>query len=173
MDESLKTFSWKLAYLSLVCCSLETFWSRFARRVEVTVKVFLPSVFETSIHHQSVGQNWVLYTEPHCRICAFVRFSQILNTLCNFSLFFQPANRRSSSDEPNLRATTQLKWPLSNKRSLIQHTKYYPVKALAVGTSCKRTHPHPVNDRDHFLRWQSDWEFSMMQWSDLCVPCMS
>ena len=99
LDESLKTFSWKLAYLSLVCCSLETFWSRFARRVEVTVKVFLPSVFETSIHHQSVGQNWVLYTEPHCRICAFVRFSQILNTLCNFSLFFQRANRTCSSDE--------------------------------------------------------------------------
>ena len=55
--------------------------------------------------------------------------------------------------EPLL-VTIQLKWPLPNKRSLIQNTKY-PVKALVVGTSCKRTHPHPVNDRDHFLRWQS------------------
>ena len=90
------------------------------------------------------------------------------------SLTFYICNKFSLNEaQSNLCATTQLKWALPNKRSLIQHTKYYPVKALVVGTSCKRTHLHPVNDRDHFLRWQSDWEFSMMQWSDLCVPCMS
>ena len=68
--------------------------------------------------------------------------------------------------------TTQLKWPLPNKRSLIQNTKYYPVKALVVGFSCKRTHPHPVSNRDHFLRWQSLRTFHDA-WSVLCVPCMS
>lgn len=99
LDESLRTFSWKLAYLSLVCCSLETFWNRFARRVEVTVKVFLPSVFETSIHQPVSHPKLSSDSEPHCRICAFLRFCQILNTLCNFSLFFRTANRTCSSDE--------------------------------------------------------------------------
>ena len=94
-------------------------------------------------------------------------------TILGFLLHFTCNKFSLNEAQSNLCATTQLKWALPNKRSLIQHTKYYPVKALVVGTSCKRTRPHPVNDRDHFLRWQSDWEFSMMQWSDLCVPCMS
>ena len=55
-------------------------------------------------------------------------------------------------------ATNQLKW--------LQNTKYYPVKALVARTSCKRTHPHPVNDRDHFLRWHSWGIFhDAMVWS--------
>ena len=84
---------------------------------------------------------------PLTRVSTVLQFYDFSYILTNFRLTTHSQTRR-------LRVTTQLKWPLPNKRSLIQNTKYL-VKALVVGTSCKRTHPHPVNERDHFLRWQS------------------
>ena len=51
-------------------------------------------------------------------------------------------NATSGTVEPSF-ATT------SRKRPQIQNTKIFPVKALAVKTSRKRT--PPVSERDHFL----------------------